>query len=144
MLAAYLVARKLQSQISDPILALAETATAISDRRDYSVRAPELGQDELGRLTDAFNQMLTRIQEQNRELRESEGRVRAVVNSALSAVVVTDARGGDHRLERAGRGDVRAEPRGGARAAGWSETLFPDAQPGARTAGRWITRCQLA
>jgi PAS domain S-box-containing protein len=92
-LAAYLVARKLQSQISQPILALAETATAISERRDYSVRAPRLGKDELGLLTDAFNQMLTRIHQQNRELKESEGRVRAVVNSALSAVVVTDQAG---------------------------------------------------
>jgi PAS domain S-box-containing protein len=92
-LAAYLVARKLQSQISQPILALAETATAISERRDYSVRAPKLGKDELGLLTDAFNQMLTRIHQQNRELKESEGRVRAVVNSALSAVVVTDEAG---------------------------------------------------
>jgi PAS domain S-box-containing protein len=93
LLAAYAVARKLQSQISAPILALAETATAISDRRDYSVRAPKLGHDELGRLTDAFNQMLTRIHQQNRELKESEGRVRAVVNSALSAVVVADPAG---------------------------------------------------
>ena len=92
-LAAYVVARKLQSLISQPILALAETATAISERRDYSVRAPKLGKDELGLLTDAFNQMLTRIHEQNRELKESEGRVRAVVDSALSAVVVTDPTG---------------------------------------------------
>ncbi len=93
--AAYLVARKLQSQISHPILTLAETAKAVSERQDYSVRAPKLAQDELGLLTDAFNQMLMRIQQQNVALRESEERVRAVVNSALSAVVVTD---GDGRI----------------------------------------------
>lgn len=92
-LAAYLVARRLQGQISQPILALAETAKAISERQDYAVRAPKLGQDELGLLNDAFNQMLARIQRQNEELRESEERVRAVVNSALSAVIVTDATG---------------------------------------------------
>jgi PAS domain S-box-containing protein len=92
-LAAYLVARKLQRQISEPILALAETAKAVSERQDYAVRAPKLGQDELGLLTDAFNQMLTRIQHQNQVLTESEERVRAVVNSALSAVIVTDATG---------------------------------------------------
>jgi PAS domain S-box-containing protein len=90
---AYLLSRKLQQQISGPILALAETAKAVSDRRDYSVRATKVGQDELGSLTDAFNQMLTRIQEQNQALTESEGRVRAVVNSALSAVVATDVGG---------------------------------------------------
>src|SRR5205823_6184664 len=70
-----------------------ETAKAISDRRDYSVRATKLGQDELGLLTDAFNHMLTQIHEQNGALRESEERVRAVLNSALSAVVVIDSEG---------------------------------------------------
>jgi signal transduction histidine kinase/uncharacterized membrane protein affecting hemolysin expression len=60
---AYGLSRSLQRQISQPILALAETARAISDRRDYSVRATRLGADELGLLTDAFNQMLAQIQE---------------------------------------------------------------------------------
>jgi PAS domain S-box-containing protein len=90
-LVAYTLSRALQQQISQPILALAETAKAISDRRDYSVRATKLGQDELGLLTDAFNQMLTQIHDQNGALRESEERVRAVLNSALSAVVVVDS-----------------------------------------------------
>src|SRR5204863_330994 len=43
--------------------------------------------------TDAFNHMLTQIHEQNQALRESEERVRAVIDSALSAVVVIDAAG---------------------------------------------------
>jgi PAS domain S-box-containing protein len=90
---AYLLSRLLQQQISQPILALAGTAKAISDRRDYSVRATKLGEDELGLLTNAFNQMLTQIQEQNRALSESEARVRAVLDSAISAVVVIDATG---------------------------------------------------
>jgi PAS domain-containing protein len=72
---------------------VAETAKAVSDRRDYSVRAKKLGQDELGLLTDAFNHMLTQIHEQNGDLRESEERVRAVLNSAISAVVVVDSEG---------------------------------------------------
>jgi len=62
---AYALSRMLQRQISQPILALAGTARAISDRRDYSVRARKHGEDELGMLTDAFNHMLTQIQEQN-------------------------------------------------------------------------------
>ncbi len=90
---AYALSRALQKQISQPILALAETAKAISDRRDYSVRASKLGEDEFGLLTDAFNQMLTQIQAQNQALKESEERVRAVLNSALSAVLVIDANG---------------------------------------------------
>ncbi|HEY2328589.1 MAG TPA: CHASE sensor domain-containing protein, partial [Verrucomicrobiae bacterium] len=68
-LLAYLLSRILQKQISRPIFALAETARAISDRQDYSVRAAKLGEDELGSLTDAFNEMLTRIQKQNESVR---------------------------------------------------------------------------
>ncbi len=68
LLAAYLLSRVLQGTISQPILALAETAQAVSTRQDYSVRAPRLGADELGVLTDAFNQMLGRIAEQKGEL----------------------------------------------------------------------------
>lgn len=67
-LVAYILSRKLQHQISRPILALAETARAVSDRRDYSVRARKLGEDELGLLTDAFNHMLGQIEEKNTEL----------------------------------------------------------------------------
>jgi signal transduction histidine kinase len=67
LLAAYLIARLLQRQISQPILDLAETAKAISERQDYSVRAPRLGTDELGQLTTAFNLMLDQIQQLNRE-----------------------------------------------------------------------------
>ncbi|HZI34075.1 MAG TPA: CHASE sensor domain-containing protein, partial [Candidatus Binatia bacterium] len=39
LLLAYLVSRTLQKQISQPILALAETANAVSKDRDFSVRA---------------------------------------------------------------------------------------------------------
>jgi signal transduction histidine kinase/ActR/RegA family two-component response regulator len=63
-LLAYLLSRTLQRQISVPILALAETARAVSVRHDYSVRVRRRGSAELGLLTDAFNQMLTQIQEQ--------------------------------------------------------------------------------
>src|SRR6266511_3245051 len=72
LLAAYLVSMVLQGTISQPILALAETAQAVSTRQDYSVRAPKLGADELGVLTEAFNQMLGRIEDQDRALRASQ------------------------------------------------------------------------
>jgi len=52
LLAAYLLSRILQGTISQPILALAETAKAVSTRQDYAVRAPQLGADELGALTE--------------------------------------------------------------------------------------------
>ena len=62
-LIAYLIAARLQRQISIPILSLAETARRVSDNRDYSARAALSASGELGTLTDAFNHMLTRIEE---------------------------------------------------------------------------------
>jgi signal transduction histidine kinase len=70
LLLAYLVSRSLQQEISQPILALAETADAVSQNRDFSVRARKLGNDELGRLTDAFNQMLAEIAKLNATLEQ--------------------------------------------------------------------------
>lgn len=61
-LLAYFVSYRQQSQISRPILDLAETARAVSDRQDYSVRARPADTLEIGLLTDAFNHMLTQIE----------------------------------------------------------------------------------
>jgi signal transduction histidine kinase len=70
LLLAYLLSRLLQTQISEPILSLADTAQAISKHRDFSVRARKFGDDELGLLTDAFNQMLTEIQAQDQAIKK--------------------------------------------------------------------------
>src|SRR5690606_38125124 len=50
-----------------PIAELSRTASQIGETQDYSVRARVLGDDEFGRLTDAFNRMLDRIEEQQDE-----------------------------------------------------------------------------
>ncbi|MFT3752610.1 MAG: PAS domain S-box protein [Paludibacter sp.] len=92
-LVAYLLSRVLQRQLSEPVLSLARTASTVATRHDYSLRARKLGDDEVGSLTDAFNQMLSQIQAQDQHLRDSEARLRAVLNSALSAVVVIDQHG---------------------------------------------------
>ncbi|HEV7704688.1 MAG TPA: ATP-binding protein [Gemmatimonadaceae bacterium] len=81
LVVAYLLAAFLQRQISRPVLAMAETARAISQRGDYAVRATKVGDDEFGLLTDAFNHMLEQIEVQNRAIRESHERL----NLALKA-----------------------------------------------------------
>jgi PAS domain S-box-containing protein len=83
ILVAYLLSQKLQQHISKPILALAETARAISDQRDYSVRAKKFGADEVGLLTDAFNQMVEQVQKQNRDLLQ----FAAIVTSSDDAII---------------------------------------------------------
>jgi PAS domain S-box-containing protein len=90
---AYFISFNLQRTISYPILQLAVTARAISDRNDYAVRAPKLASGEIGLLTDAFNNMLDQIHLQNQALMESGEKMRAVLNAAMSAVVVIDQSG---------------------------------------------------
>ncbi len=69
-LLAYLLSSFLQKSISTPILALADTAKVISNKKDFSVRAVKAGNDEVGSLTDAFNNMLAQIEDQNAALNE--------------------------------------------------------------------------
>jgi uncharacterized membrane protein affecting hemolysin expression len=58
---ARVISHVLQRRISGPILELAETAKVVSEKHDYSARAKKYGNDELGLLTDAFNQMASRM-----------------------------------------------------------------------------------
>lgn len=70
-LASLLLATSLQSVISRPILDLSEVARRVSEARDYSIRAEKRSPDELGRLVDAFNEMLSQIQERDTELQRA-------------------------------------------------------------------------
>ncbi len=65
---ALLIASRVHSIVSDPVTDLARTATDVSRRGDYSLRAARTTEDELGVLVDAFNRMLEGIQLRDREL----------------------------------------------------------------------------
>ncbi|MGJ8667847.1 MAG: ATP-binding protein [Oceanococcus sp.] len=60
----------LQRLISKPIIALARAAGEISASRDFSIRSPEFGNDEVGSSIKAFNVMLAHIENAERQLRE--------------------------------------------------------------------------
>ena len=62
LLVAFALSTYLQRIVSAPIIGLAGTARAVSERRDYSIRATKTTKDELGVLVDAFNGMLDEIQ----------------------------------------------------------------------------------
>ncbi|MHB8077924.1 MAG: ATP-binding protein [Candidatus Krumholzibacteriia bacterium] len=65
---AFLLATRLQRLISEPISGLAETARRVTDEQDYTVRAARVTGDETGRLVDAFNAMLGRMEEREAAL----------------------------------------------------------------------------
>jgi PAS domain S-box-containing protein len=93
ILVALVTSNGLQRRITRPILALAEVARAVSERDDYSIRARKLSGDETGLLTDAFNRMLARIQEQTEALRQNEeirSLLAAIVESSDDAIIGKD------------------------------------------------------
>jgi signal transduction histidine kinase len=70
-LMAVLVATRLQRIVSGPILELGNTAKAVSENQNYSLRAVKHSDDEIGSAVDAFNQMLDRIQKADADLRQA-------------------------------------------------------------------------
>ena len=66
---ALLVSSRLQSLISRPILHLEDTMRMVSANRNYEVRATKSYGDEIGRLIDGFNTMLSEIQQRDTALR---------------------------------------------------------------------------
>jgi PAS domain S-box-containing protein len=62
LLVAYLLSRRLQRVITEPLEAMAHAAREIVERRDYSLRARKFSNDEFGLVADAFNNMLAEVQ----------------------------------------------------------------------------------
>lgn len=66
---AVIVAVRLQRVVSTPILRLVDVARTVSSSGDYSTRVVKTGEDEVGALSDAWNDMLAQV-----ELRQDEQR----------------------------------------------------------------------
>lgn len=86
VLVAWLLSYRLQRVITRPVDELAGTARTISRDRDYSVRARVLGEDELGALTHAFNNMLDEVQAHDAAREQVEAQMRQL-NESLEAKV---------------------------------------------------------
>jgi signal transduction histidine kinase/ActR/RegA family two-component response regulator len=79
---AALLSSRLQSAVTRPVLAIAETANRVRDRKDFSLRVTKTTRDETGMLVDAFNELLERIGERTAAL-EAEMAVRKSAEDAL-------------------------------------------------------------
>ncbi len=71
LFSAYLVSIKLQSILTKPVLDLMNIASRVTNDKDYSIRATKQSTDELGMLTQAFNEMLDTIQQRDVALQKS-------------------------------------------------------------------------
>jgi len=71
ILITFVISSRLVGLITQPILHLAEVAGRVSTQKNYALRAVSNGQDEVGKLVDAFNQMLGGIQERDAALQGS-------------------------------------------------------------------------
>ena len=89
-LIAYLVSSKLQSIISGPILDLAEVAKAVSEKKNYSVRALKRSNDEVGLLIDAFNEMLEQIQQRDLALVDAKDQLEIRVEHRTAELTTTN------------------------------------------------------
>ena len=68
--AAILLSAGLQRIVSNPVLALAQTAQQVASEKNYALRAAKQSDDEVGRLIDDFNAMLGQIQQRDEALRQ--------------------------------------------------------------------------
>ncbi|MDD1640762.1 MAG: PAS domain S-box protein, partial [Methylococcaceae bacterium] len=64
--------------ISSPIKKLVNTVKAISDTKDYSLRAVKVNDDELGVLVEAFNGLIGTVEAQNQSLTRAKDRYLAL------------------------------------------------------------------
>lgn len=62
----------LQSTVSKPISSLINTMQTVTERQDYAMRMDEIGDEELQRLAQVFNDMLLQIEGRDRSLQEAQ------------------------------------------------------------------------
>ncbi len=83
----------LQRALTRPVTELAAVVRAVTERKDYGLRAVRTADDEIGRLADSFNDMLTTVQMQNSALKDKEEFLNLLIESAGDAILLYDPDG---------------------------------------------------
>lgn len=68
LMVAYLMTRRLQRAVVQPIMDLSEVMDRVRSSNNLSLRATAKGRDEVGLLVDSFNEMLQIVENHNRDL----------------------------------------------------------------------------
>ena len=102
LIAAYVLASRLQSAISGPVLELAKAAFAISLANDYTVRVQQQSDDEIGFLVERFNDMMGRIQVRETALQQAHDELETRVEERTHElqIEVHERKQAEERLER--------------------------------------------
>ena len=83
LVVALVISRVSQRVISEPVVQLAETVRAVSQDKNYSIRAAPTGnQDEVSTLIEAFNEMLAQIQQRDAALQQAQTSLKKGLKSA--------------------------------------------------------------
>jgi two-component system, sensor histidine kinase and response regulator len=81
------ISSKLELLITRPIAQLADTARTVYQQKNYAVRADKRANDELGRLIDTFNDMLSEIERRDLELLRHQGRLELEVQEQTAELM---------------------------------------------------------
>jgi signal transduction histidine kinase/DNA-binding response OmpR family regulator len=84
---ALLISSRLQRAVSDPIAQLSYVATKVSREKNYALRAEKQTDDDLGRLIDTFNGMLSEIELRDAELLNHRDRLEHQVAARTAELV---------------------------------------------------------
>ncbi|MFN7140931.1 MAG: ATP-binding protein, partial [Limisphaerales bacterium] len=104
LLVAFGLSNAMERRISTPLLHLSQAARKVTKEKNYRIRAPKHGGDELGQLTDAFNEMLEQIYLRDEALQEKEERLRLALDASQIAIwhhnLLTGERMWDSQMQR--------------------------------------------
>ena len=85
LLITLIIAYKAQGRLIHPILELSNLMKAVADKHDFTRRASKYEENEIGMLTDSFNDMLDQIQIRDRDLKRETAIAETKAREAIAA-----------------------------------------------------------
>ncbi len=97
---AFLLSRRLQRGITEPLDAMVAVARDVVTRRDYSLRVQKISDDEIGVVVDAFNNMLEEVDARSQALTLATARLESTMAAAEIGSWVWDIRKNEFKADR--------------------------------------------